>query len=78
MDARVLQCVYKSLKLIIEALKDYLMMKKRDYFGNKQDNFLKTVFMHVRWWKTFDYGKLHGKVMNEFDKRWEDFGKSYM
>ena len=51
-NVRAFQCVYKGLKLIIEALKDYLMMKKRDYFGNKQDNFLKTVFMHVRLWKT--------------------------
>ena len=42
------QCVYKGFKLIIEALRDYLMMKKQDCFSNKQDIFLKTIFMHVR------------------------------
>ena len=51
MDARDFQYIYKSLKLIIEALEDYLMMKKRDCFGNKQNSFLKTVFMLVRLWR---------------------------
>ena len=26
----------------------------------------------------FDYGKLHGKGMNEFGMLWDYFGKSYM
>ena len=51
MNVRAFQCVYRGFKLIIEALRDYLMMKKRDCFGNKQDSFLKAVFMHVRLWK---------------------------
>ena len=51
MNALAFQCVYKSLKLIIEALEDYLMMKKRDCFGNKQVSFLKVVFMHDQLWK---------------------------
>ena len=51
MDVHAFQCVYKSLKLIIEAFEEYLMMKKRDCFGTKQDSFLKVVFMHVRLWK---------------------------
>ena len=50
-NERGFQCVYKSLKLIIETLRDYLMMKKRDCFSNKQDIFFKAVFMHVRLWK---------------------------
>ena len=45
------QCVYKGFKLIIEVLRDYLMMKKQDCFSNKQDSFLKAVFMHVWLWK---------------------------
>ena len=47
-NVRAFQCVYKGLKLIIKALRDYLMMKKRDCFSNKQDSFLKAVFMHDR------------------------------
>ena len=50
-DVQAFQCVYKDLKLMVEALEDYLMLKKRDCFGNKQDSFLKAVFMHVRLWK---------------------------
>ena len=51
MKAQTFQCVYKGLKLIIEALRDYLMMNKRDCFTNKQDSILKVVFMHDRLWK---------------------------
>ena len=36
---------------MIEVLRDYLMMQKRDCFSNKQDSFLKAVFMHVWLWK---------------------------
>ena len=50
-NVRAFQCVYKGLKLIIEVLRDYLMMKKQDCFSNKQDSFLKAVFMHVWLWK---------------------------
>ena len=50
-NVRAFQCFYKGLKLIIEALRDYLMMKNRDCFSNKQDSFLKAVFMHVWLWK---------------------------
>ena len=62
------QCVYKGLKLIVEALRDYLMMKKQDCFTNKQDSFLKAVLC------MFGYGKLHGRGMNEFGTFWDDFG----
>ena len=51
MNVQACQYVYKGLKLIIEALRDYLMMKKQDCFSNKQDSFLKVVFMHVWLWK---------------------------
>ena len=50
-NTRAFQCVYRGFKLIIEVLRDYLMMKKRDCFSNKQDSFLKAVFMHDRLWK---------------------------
>ena len=50
-NTRAFQCVYRGFKLIIEALRDYLMTKKRDCFSNKQDSFLKAVFMHDRLWK---------------------------
>ena len=43
-NSQAFQYVYKGLKFIIEALRDYLMMKKRDCF-------LKVVFMLVRLWK---------------------------
>ena len=61
---------YKGLKLIIEVLRDYLMMKKRDCFSNKQDSFLSQFLCMI------DYEKLHGKGMNEFGMLWDDFGKS--
>ena len=51
MNVRAFQYVYKGIKPIIEALRDYLMIKKRDCFSKKQDSFLKAVFMHVRLWK---------------------------
>ena len=51
MNTRAFQCVYKDLKLLFETLRDYLMIKKRDCLGNKQDSFSNAVFVHVRLWK---------------------------
>ena len=51
-NMRAFQCFeHKGFKLIIEVLRDYLMMKKQDCFSNKQDSFLKAVLMHVWLWK---------------------------
>ena len=49
-NAWAFQVVYKGLKLIIEDLGDYLIMKKRDCFVNKQNRFLKVVLVHVQLW----------------------------
>ena len=72
MNVRAFQCVYKCLKLIIDALGDFLIMKTRDCLGNKQDSFPKAVLC------MFSYEKLHDMGTNEFGKLWEDFGKFYM
>ena len=56
MESHAFHCVYKGLKLIIEALRDYLMIRKQDYLGNKQDNFSKAIFVHVRLWKITWHG----------------------
>ena len=58
MDIRDFQYVYKGLKLITEAFRDYLMIKKRDCLNS----FFKAVFMHVRLYKIAWHGT------NEFDK----------
>ena len=41
MKAQTFQFVYKGLRLIIESLKHYLMIKKRDFLDDKQDRFLR-------------------------------------
>ena len=72
MKAWAFQYVYKGLKLIIEVLGDYLMIKKQVCWVTSSKAFLRQFLC------MFNYEKLHGMGTNDFGKLWEDFGKFYM